>query len=189
MAKLHNKSILFKPSNEFVRPILGENSIREALDKLHKYYLSFMSQLEFEIIIKAVDKICKCINSLTKTIDTFGVIHADLHWGNIIYCKGEPRAIDFGRCGFGFYLYDIAHTLVGLGPQYRRAFVDGYTNQRKLPTNYQGIIECFFIMTCVENISFHSDNPKELEELKSQHPYMMKLIDNYIEDKPFLFEM
>jgi Ser/Thr protein kinase RdoA (MazF antagonist) len=187
MAKLHNKSMDFKPNEEFARPIWGEKSLREAGDKLGNYYLAFMSQNEYELMQKAVDKICNCINLLDETVDTFGVIHADLHWGNIIYHKGQPRAIDFGRSGFGFHLYDIAQSLVGLVPKDRRVFIDGYMVQRELPRGYQYIIECFFIMACIENISFHSNNPKELEDLKRQRPYVMRLVGNYLEDKSFLF--
>ncbi|WP_308460917.1 phosphotransferase [Brevibacillus formosus] len=40
-----------------------------------------------------------------KNRNHYGIIHGDLHQGNIVFHNGDPRPIDFGRCGFGYYLY------------------------------------------------------------------------------------
>jgi len=39
------------------------------------------------------------------------MIHADLHFGNIIWQKDNAIPIDFDDCGFGFHMYDLAITL------------------------------------------------------------------------------
>src|SRR4029450_890805 len=40
-----------------------------------------------------------------------GLIHGDLHHKNVLFHRGEARAIDFDDCGWGFHLYDLAVTL------------------------------------------------------------------------------
>lgn len=110
-----------------------------------------------------------------------------MHWENIVHNNGEPRAIDFGRCGFGFYLYDIAQSLLGQLPQGRKAFVNGYASQRPLPDDYEDVLQTFFIMAVIENVSFHSDNPEELEHLKSMKNYLMKVTNRYLKGESFLF--
>ncbi|MCE5170831.1 phosphotransferase [Paenibacillus profundus] len=187
MAKLHERTTSFQSGPEFVRPVWGEDSLRKDVEKLGRHYFDFMTDGEFERVQEIADKICARIHSLAKTGDTYGVIHADLHWENIVHNNGEPRAIDFGRCGFGFYLYDIAQSLMGQSPQGRKAFIDGYAKQRPLPADYEDDLESFFIMAVIENTSFHSDNPEELEHLKSLKNYLMKVMDRYLEGESFLF--
>jgi Ser/Thr protein kinase RdoA (MazF antagonist) len=70
--------------------------------------------------------------------DSVGLIHADLHLGNALFCRGEVRVIDFDDCGFGYWLYDIAVALWELRhrndyEQFRSALIDGYTRHRPLP--------------------------------------------------------
>ena len=43
--------------------------------------------------------------------DTFGLIHADIHQKNYLFCDGQLRLIDFDDSGWGHYLYDFAVTL------------------------------------------------------------------------------
>lgn len=44
--------------------------------------------------------------------EKFGMIHADLHFGNILWHKGQLRAIDFDDCGVGSYLHDLSIPIV-----------------------------------------------------------------------------
>ena len=42
-----------------------------------------------------------------------GLIHSDLHFGNVLWQKGEVKPIDFDDCGYGFHIYDLATTWSG----------------------------------------------------------------------------
>ena len=54
----------------------------------------------------------KKINNYEKrNPDKLSLIHADLHFGNMIWNKGVVQPIDFDDCGYGLELYDIAVTL------------------------------------------------------------------------------
>ena len=43
--------------------------------------------------------------------EVFGLMHADLHYGNLLFEGDTVRAIDFDDCGFGNLLYDMAPML------------------------------------------------------------------------------
>jgi Ser/Thr protein kinase RdoA (MazF antagonist) len=67
-----------------------------------------------------------------------GLIHADLHLDNALFCRDEVRVIDFDDCGSGYRLYDIAVALWELRhrddyPLFRDALLQGYAAHRPLP--------------------------------------------------------
>ena len=39
------------------------------------------------------------------------MIHYDLHVGNFLFDHDNANMIDFDECGFGWYLFDLAHIL------------------------------------------------------------------------------
>jgi Ser/Thr protein kinase RdoA (MazF antagonist) len=43
-----------------------------------------------------------------KRPERLGVIHADLHFGNLLRTRDGMSAIDFDDCGRGFYAHDLA---------------------------------------------------------------------------------
>jgi Ser/Thr protein kinase RdoA (MazF antagonist) len=70
--------------------------------------------------------------------DVYGLIHADLGVdANVLFWKGEARAIDFDDSGFGYWVYDLAVSLEhcredAAFPQFRDALLDGYAEMRSL---------------------------------------------------------
>lgn len=76
-----------------------------------------------------------------------GLIHADLHFGNVIWDGKTPVPIDFDDCGTGLHLYDLTinlrsveKTLVEkkkqkLAPAYLDAMMEGYNKIGNLTQN------------------------------------------------------
>jgi aminoglycoside phosphotransferase (APT) family kinase protein len=54
------------------------------------------------------------LQELGKDSNVFGIIHRDLHLNNILFHDGEAYVIDFEVCGWGYYLFDVAVTLLSL---------------------------------------------------------------------------
>jgi Ser/Thr protein kinase RdoA (MazF antagonist) len=78
--------------------------------------------------------------------DAIGLIHSDLHLGNVLFYDGEARAIDFDDCGFGYWAYDFAAPLVDSwhGEQFdgfRDALLDGYSRVRQVPEGQVGHLD------------------------------------------------
>lgn len=73
------------------------------------------------------------------TRQNYGVIHADLHFGNFLVHNGQVSVIDFDQLGRGHFCYDIAFTLTELfdepetQPERWQAYKAGYEEVTPLP--------------------------------------------------------
>ena len=188
LANLHLASQQFEIPSNFKRPVWGEQSFRQAMERLAQHYDKFLSDAEFSLYQSAAEKILSRIIQYRTDGESFGLIHGDLHQGNIVFYDGEPRPIDFGRCGFGYFLYDIAHTILGLYPAQREQVIKGYQSTRKLGMDWLPQLETFTVMAMIENYSHHAPDPRETAGLMEEQPYAQAMIRNYLSGEPFLFQ-
>lgn len=188
MAKLHEASADFSPSAAFSRPAWGSQSFQRDWAHLQLHHGHFISEQGFELYTSAATRVAGRLATFTIHERNYGMIHADLHGGNVIFRDDEPYPIDFGRCGFGFHLYDIAQAIMGLHPTKRAFFIEGYERIRKLDEEAVPKLECFFIMAIIEAYSFHAENPLETEGLIEEQPYAQAILRAFINGEPFLFQ-
>lgn len=100
-------------------------------------------------LLKTVERRAReAMARLGKASAVFGLIHADLIQVNYLFHKGQVRAVDFGDCGYGYYLYDIGVTLLmlrGFDPDgsQRAAFLRGYRQVRALSEEYEAMVPLF----------------------------------------------
>jgi Ser/Thr protein kinase RdoA (MazF antagonist) len=78
--------------------------------------------------------------------ESWGLIHADLHPGNLLFQRDGVGAIDFDECGWGCFLYDLAVILSELRdrPAYaalRQALLRGYRQVRPLPADHERYLD------------------------------------------------
>ena len=87
------------------------------------------------------DHMRRQINALGKGKDIYGLIHADLHVGNILYHPDNGYCIlDFDQCAFGWRSYDVAtfkYNIIETVPDHLtdeiwRCFLEGYNHVRPL---------------------------------------------------------
>lgn len=188
LAQLHQATASFVPSANFVRPTWCEESFKRDLSHLEQNYGCFLTEDGFRLYQSAADKILDHLATMQKNDRNYGLIHADLHLGNIVFRDEKPFPIDFARCGFGYYLYDIAQLLSGgLYPIQRQIVLEGYESIRSLDDGYVQTLECFFVMAAIESCSIHSSDPRETESLIEQQPYLQAVIRYFLKDDPFLF--
>ena len=119
----------------------------------------------------------------------YGLIHADLHSGNIVFKHDRPFPIDFGRCGYGYFLYDMAGAMLELHPKLRRKFIQGYESVRGLESGYVRDLECFFVMFMIENYCHHAPDPRETSGLLHEQPFAQAYIRAYLNETSFLFDV
>lgn len=187
MGRLHEVAAGFVPPPDFVRPQWGADSFRREMARLERYYSCFLSDEAWKSYQAAFEKIVTELAEMHRNDHNYGLIHADLHSGNIVFNEGRPHPIDFGRCGYGYYLYDMAGALLELHPRQRRTFIQGYESIRKLETDYVRHLQCFFIMFMIENYCHHAPDPRETSNLLDEQPYAQAYIRDYLKDVPFLF--
>jgi Ser/Thr protein kinase RdoA (MazF antagonist) len=188
MAQLHEASADFSPYKGFTRPSWGKESFQRDWEHLQRHYCHFISHAAFELYTMAAAKVANHLEMLEPHEHNYGMIHADLYNNNVVFRDGEPYAIDFGRCGFGYHLYDMAQSIMGLSPPQRELFIDGYEQIRKLEDNSIPILECFFIMSIIEAYSFHAENVLEIEGLIEEQPYAQAILRAYMNGEPFIFQ-
>ncbi|WP_282940182.1 phosphotransferase [Paenibacillus sp. RC67] len=186
-AKLHEASMRFVPPTGFTRPTWGEDSFRCDMTKLGQYYNVFLSDEAWKSYQAAADKIISELGVMHQTNENYGFIHSDLHIGNLVFNGDEVSPIDFGRCGYGYFLYDVAGAILGLYPQQRVLFIQGYESARKLQEHYVSHLECFFVMFMIENYCTHCSDPRETAGLIAEQPYAQAIIRAYLNGEPFLF--
>ncbi|MEK3757110.1 phosphotransferase [Paenibacillus sp. FSL P4-0338] len=188
LAGIHEAGKQFVPSGEFTRPVWGADSFRKEWDKLEKHHELMVPEAWWKLYQAAAVKIPGELNAMAPDPGNYGLIHGDLHGGNVVFAAGKPRTIDFGRCGYGFYLYDLAAALLELSPEQRRSLIGGYSSVRALEPDYERKLECFFIMIMIGNYSHHISNPDELPSLREEQTYALAYLREYLADSRFLFD-
>lgn len=188
MGALHIAAAAYETPAEFIRPVWGKASFRGEMDRLGCNYTGFLTEAGWRSYQAAAAKILSELETMEPASHNYGLIHGDLHSGNVVFEDDQPYPIDFGRCGYGYYLYDIAGSLLELGPGQRSLFIEGYERLRKLENGYARKLECFFIMVMLGNYSHHANNPAEVPGLREQQPYAQAFIREYLMSAPFLFQ-
>ncbi|GAB4379597.1 MAG: phosphotransferase [Elainellaceae cyanobacterium] len=188
MAQLHQHSSRWSLPSRFSRPIHDVEQIKSAASQLGILVQNKIISVDhYQLFQTATAQVQTFMAELQQNNSTWGLIHADLHQGNYLFYGDEVRPIDFSRCGFGFYLYDIGQAVGDMDASLRSHFFEGYTHVRSLPNDYQAIIEAFFVGATVENFAFLSANPHEYEWLSRAVPYVVENhLRPYLDDRHFL---
>ncbi len=105
------------------------------------------------LILRARDTVHKQLAKLPKTSDSYTIIHADLHAGNLLVDEASSTStvIDFDDCGFGWHIYDMAVTLFYARefkayPYCYDGYVDGYREVRQLTDDTLELLPLFTLI-------------------------------------------
>jgi Ser/Thr protein kinase RdoA (MazF antagonist) len=95
----------------------------------------------------------------------FGLIHADLHPGNVLVGPGGLTVIDFDDAGFGWHVYDMAVALYYVAnrpdfPTLRAAFLSGYSAVRDLPPHTEDLLPMFLLIRSLALIGWLHQRPE-----------------------------
>ncbi|WP_190801077.1 phosphotransferase enzyme family protein [Leptolyngbya sp. FACHB-261] len=182
MAQLHIHSRQFEPPKDFKRQIFDQAHFSERLEVLHAALSNTeLDKTELNCLKLDANYIITHFAQLERRQDSFGIIHADFHSGNYLLCNKKVCIIDFDRCGFGFYLYDLALALMELGEQQRKAFLQGYETVTPLPTDYTKLKQVFLCLAYLDNLGFLVTNPEELSFVVGELPFAIEAFRNAVE--------
>lgn len=180
IASLHQFSQKYqhKHVSNFIRPEYEIEWANNILVKLRSgTEKGIITTKDFEIIENTFSLIIDCLKVLDKTTETWGFIHADINFSNLILTSSGISFIDFGLSGFGYYLFDVAMGSLILRPELRNTFLEAY-NLGKENIKY---LEGFMLLAFLANGAFHINNKSLEEKIKENIP---KLCSNYF--MPFL---
>ncbi len=151
LARLHRCSERFVPPSGFARPrwdcdrLFGAGEvIPSGIDE------PLITRRAREILDEAAAAVRETVRQLGQGPEVFGMIHKDLEPDNTVVWQGDLHAIDFADAGWGWYLYDMAASLLPLRekkgfPEMRDAFLRGYRNVRPVPPEHEELLETFTI--------------------------------------------
>jgi Ser/Thr protein kinase RdoA (MazF antagonist) len=152
MARLQNHASKWSPPPGFVRRHYDHNGLwgddtgtgytaDQVIPMIPREYSD-----GFHIVTSRVESVR---DDWEKGPEVYGLIHADLGTeANVLFHRGEARAIDFDDGGYGYWVYDLAIPLVDLEgykafPIFRKALLEGYDEYRSLPTEQLEKLDLF----------------------------------------------
>jgi len=102
---------------------------------------------------------------LPVTPEHYGLIHADLHPGNLLASGDQLTVIDFDDAGFGWFEHELAVALHPVlnepwEPQARAALLQGYRDVHSLTARSEALIDTFVTVRCLMLVSWLEARPE-----------------------------
>jgi Ser/Thr protein kinase RdoA (MazF antagonist) len=190
LAALHGHAQGWTPPPEFERPVLRAEDWRAGLERADGLVgLGLITRADHDLLARTVDQAEGELGPLEDRPERVGLIHGDLHRGNVVFHDGAPRPIDFGRAGFGPWLLDLAECVAGLGPARRRDMVEAYARRHPLEDGDLRHLEGYMAASLVETFGHHTPNPEEHDWLERAVPAWAPHMRRYVAGEPFLYEL
>ncbi|WP_249435968.1 phosphotransferase [Paenibacillus sp. Marseille-Q4541] len=188
-AALHRQASMWQPPISFVRPTYDIARVRLALNMLkQRVRENLLDAQDVRILITAGEKAIALLGSLPKNKLTWGISHNDLLPGNIVYVDGVANPIDFGACGYSFFLNDLACTFCFIHPHSRQQYIDWYGKHFPLPNDYVTRLEGLFITSRLTSIIHTLGLPDVNDWLPTDvQKSASREFGRYVTGKSFLF--
>jgi Ser/Thr protein kinase RdoA (MazF antagonist) len=149
-----------------------------------------ISQADYKVLDTSVNLLIDQIRGLSKDPQVYGIIHADMHKGNMLIAQGQIRLIDFSFCAFSNYMFDPAICLADMKQELHQAFQKGYQSLRSFPDGYQRLVEGLFIGSMVGTFSYWVPNPQAAAILARKVPQVTQAYAiKYNRGEPFWYEV
>lgn len=189
IGKLHKQASNWSIPDSFERPAFDPSLISQALDLLkERAAAGLLAAGDVELLRLAGERVIHMMNAMERTASHWGMIHADLIPSNLVFDGAEVQPIDFGACGFGYYLFDLGWTFSYIHPALREPLLQAYSRQYPLSDNYIERLEGFFIAAQMETMNFWLGLPDSQEWLPDHIGKLAgREIKAYLNNESFLF--
>lgn len=187
---------------------IHKGSKKYILDKKSKLYFEwnqdFAFSPEFKLfdddVIKVLDEIIFELEKLPKGVDSYGIIHNDLHQLNFFIDGDNIKVFDFDDCIYSWYSFDIALTLFQFvstipykesearnvfAEKFIYSFLKGYKTKNSIESFWINKFDLFLKYRRICTYKFI----KAICSKESANPYteyLDWLRDEIINDKPFI---
>jgi Ser/Thr protein kinase RdoA (MazF antagonist) len=164
-----DETIQSRPQHGIARHYSFLNQIYKGIEK------GLFSKSDFNIIAQTVNLINSRLISTMEDPDAWGIIHGDLHMGNILISDSKEIAfIDFGLFGYGHYFLDVAMSALNSVPETRDSFFKGYFGDSLLSKGVSNIVEGFILISIFGYYAYHIDNTDIYPWMRERMPLLCK---------------
>lgn len=165
LAKLHAQASVWRAPPEFTRHAFDADGLMGEQPFWGRFWEAAQFNQDERTQLTAMrDELYAVLAKLPKTSETFSLIHADLHLGNLIANDDSFHIIDFDDAGFGWHAYDFAVALssapVGeIRESAARAMFRGYARQRRLQPWVPELLPMFGVIRMLASIGWMEARP------------------------------
>ncbi len=151
-AAMHNQSSGWRPPPGFARHAVDRDGLMGDAPFWGPFWdHPVFTPAERSLVIETRDRLRGAMDRYGRDLSMFGMIHADLHDGNLLVGGDRLTVIDFDDCAFGWHVYDMAVALFHQqrSPHFgaiRDAFVRGYRTRRELGDDAVALIPMFLLV-------------------------------------------
>lgn len=154
IARMHHH-IAWLPSDGFVRRRWDADGLLGEAPLWGRFWeVETLTESQRELFREARIALRSQLAEVPTSDEFFGLIHADLHLGNLMADGDQLTIIDFDDAGFGWFAHDLA---VSLHPvldepwfsDARAALVAGYRTVHTLPSEQAAWIDEFLTIRCL----------------------------------------
>jgi Ser/Thr protein kinase RdoA (MazF antagonist) len=146
--------------------------------------LGVFSGDDFITLKKIFEVLNSSLETYPQTVNTWGIIHADINKGNLLVTQHGIAIIDFCLFGYGYYLYDVAGSVLSFKPEERDHFISGYTSKSaSFSEKDMKLLEGFMILSILGFYAFHMENEDKHTWMRERMPifcnkYCQPIINN-----------
>lgn len=140
-----------------------------------------------DLLEKARKIIGETLAAYGKSPDTYSMIHADLHMGNLVVGRKGIHVIDFDDAGFGWHQYELAVALHSYRdhPKFEmivKAFFNGYRKDRALDAESIALLPLFLLVRTLVNLSWIQQRPElgQEREIPAMIEEACKEVDRFL---------
>jgi Ser/Thr protein kinase RdoA (MazF antagonist) len=138
LAILHAHARRFRPPAGFTRPTLDIGRLTWA----GTWDAAQLAQRRIDPAIRRLlSEVTERVQAVLVQLGTdpavHGLVHADLHLGNVLDHHGQARPLDFDDAAWGHYALDLAITVDSVPEPLHPVLLSGYQTVQPLPDGYQ----------------------------------------------------
>ncbi|MDA0229750.1 MAG: phosphotransferase [Proteobacteria bacterium] len=152
VAQLHNHSTSWQRPDGFVRHAWDADGLTGEAPLWGRFWeFPGLENAQRQLMEQTRLVARRALMEIGEAEQTYGLIHADLNFDNILIRDGRVMAIDFDDCGAGWHLFDLATiSILFLGTErydmVQRAVIAGYRQERPLTDETLRLMPLFYLL-------------------------------------------
>lgn len=189
IARLHQFSQTFSAASDFIRPEYGLEWLSGILLKLRSgEQQGVIARKELDVLQSVFGLVQERMERLHQRAETWGFIHADIHYSNLIRTAKGISFIDFGLSGFGYYAMDVAMAVQFTPAASRDALLSGYTAVLSERLDIALLEDLMFLNLC-EYYAFLISREDRHAWIREHIPSLMELGKALLRGEPVFYRV